>query len=135
MKSLLPVQFEILYTFFKLREKAQKKVLLTDVRKEMNARRKAQNQKPISSQLLFYHLSRLANYPFFRKQNHRRRTKYSLLQGSWKLNQNPPLCVHITSSTHVCLICYDVKVCKKKPDMQCLETIMKPKLETVATAI
>ncbi len=125
MKSMSPGQYEILFALFQLKARGVNSAFFKDICREVNKRRKHKKQKPLSIQLIHYHLSQLVKRPFVKRKNDERLTHYALKHGTWKLNQNPPLCIFINNETHFMLTCDKVGVCKKeKPSLDCVKDIV-----------
>jgi len=125
MKPLSPTEYEILFALFQLRTKGMVKVFFKDICKEVNKRRRLNGQKQLSIQLIHYYLKRLRKRPFLKRENSEHITKYSLKNGTWKLNQSPPLCIYIGNDAHFMLVCDKVATCKlPKPNIECIKRLV-----------
>jgi len=70
-------------------------------------------------------MSKLLRLPFVKKVNNGGFSNYSLSNGTWKLNQNPPLCINITKELHLMVICDMVSKCKQdKPTTKCIQELV-----------
>lgn len=124
MKSLTPIEYELVFTLAKLREKGKNSAMLTEIRDELNRRRKREKQKPTTLQAMYYHVQKLIKHPFVKKENAERNTHYSLVPGEWKLNQTPPLCISIGEDHLYLIICSEIKRCTESPmSSECLEKL------------
>lgn len=124
MKSLAPIEYELVYTLAKLREKGKNSAMLTEIRDELNRRRKREKQKSMTLQAMYYHVQKLVERPFVKKENAERNTHYSLVHGEWKLNQTPPLCISIGEDHLYLIICSEIRHCTGSPmSSECLEKL------------
>jgi hypothetical protein len=121
--SLTPVEYEILFALFQLKEQGKTASALKEICQEVNQRRKQNNVHSLSTQHVFYYLKRLTKRPFIHKDNNNTISRYSLVKGTWKLLQSPPLCIHINDADYV-LICDRVGRCRKDPSIKCVEILV-----------
>jgi len=121
--SLSPVEYEVLFALFQLKEHGQPKVPLRDITREVNRRRKKQDSPTLSTQHVYYYLKNLSKRPFIVKENEKKVARYSLVKGTYKLVQSPPLCVHINDSDFV-LICDKTATCRQTPSTKCVEDLV-----------
>jgi len=123
LASLTPVEYEILFALFQLKQQGKTRVVLKEICQELNHRRKQNEIHSLSTQHVFYYLKRLTRRPFIRKQNDNKVSSYSLVKGTWKLKQSPPLCIHINDADYA-LICDRVRSCRKEPSIKCVENLV-----------
>jgi hypothetical protein len=130
IKPLTPIEYEILFALASLRFKGKKEVILPEIKREINLRRKEANIKPLISQIIYYHLKKLSKRPFVVKKNAKRNTRYCLKNGHWKLKTAPPLCIFISENEGIlALPCLHTKTCRLIPlSDECLKTLKTPKI-------
>lgn len=121
--SMSPIEYEVLFALFQLKEHGQPKAVLRDICREVNRRRKRQNSPTLSVQHIYYYLKNLAKRPFIKRENEKRVHRYTLVKGTFKLVQSPPLCIHINDSDFV-LICDKTATCREIPSTKCVEDLV-----------
>jgi uncharacterized protein YceH (UPF0502 family) len=121
--SLTPVEYEILFALFQLKHKGFSEVVLKEVCQEVNQRRKQEGIHSLSVQHVYYYLRKLSHRPFVKRRNEKHVSRYSLVKGTFKLIQSPPLCIHINDADFA-LICDRVARCNKEPSIKCVEYLV-----------
>lgn len=121
--SLAPLEYEILFALFQLKQKGLTVATLKDVSLEVNLRRRRDGIPRLSVQHVYYYLRKLCSKPFVCRNEAKDVPTYSLVKGSWKLLQSPPLCIHINDADYV-LICDKVATCRNEPSIKCVEALV-----------
>jgi len=125
MKSISPLEYEVLYALFQLKSEGNNSASFKQICLELNNRRKQRKKQGLSPQHVNYYLKRLSKRPFIKKTNNEKIRFYSLRHGIWKLNQSPPLCIYINNETSFMLPCDKVNNCKQeKPTVECIKELV-----------
>lgn len=122
LQSMTPIEYEVLFALFQLKERGSPSVVLKEICQEVNKRRKDKGNPTLSVQHVYYYLRRLSKRPFVKKENEKKVAHYSLLHGTWKLAQSPPLCIHI-DDRHFVLVCDKTSTCRKAPSTDCVKDL------------
>lgn len=123
LQSMTPIEYEVLFAFFQLKERGTPSVVLKEICQEVNKRRKQRGMSTLSVQHVYYYLKRLAKRPFVKKENEKKVAHYWLVHGTWKLKQSPPLCIHI-DDRHFVLVCDKTSTCRKEPSIDCVKDLV-----------
>lgn len=129
-RSMTPVEYEVLFAIFQLKKRGVHPSTLNKIHAEVNTRRRQKNMPTLSAQHVHYYLKRISARPFVKKENSAKVAQYSLVIGDFKLDQFPPLCVHIDKVAEYVLICDKTSTCKHPFCIDCLTPLIK---ELVAT--
>jgi len=128
MVSLSPTEYEIFYTIASLKAAGEKEVAFSKINEELNRRRIKDGGKPLTKQAMNHHMTKLSKRPFIKKRHKLKNTLYSLENGLYKMRQNPPLCINISTDKTRVMICANIKDCKFQPlSKQCLEKLAVPR--------
>lgn len=125
--SMSPVEYEVLFAMLQLKYRGNDDYVLHDICKEVNRTRKARNQASLSPQHVHYYLKNLATRPFIATTSLSNVTRYSILNGDYKILQSPPLCMKIGPSILV-LICDRVWNCHKSASAACKIEVVNEKI-------
>lgn len=128
-KAMSAVEYEIFYAILQLKSKNFDEVALHDITSEVNRARKKHGQSALSPQHVHYYVKLISKRPFIATNSSGHITRYSLIDGSYKVRQNPPLCLYIKSGevvapdkvvTRVSVnICDRAWTCGKTPSSNC----------------
>ena len=132
LPPMSPIEYEIFFALLQLKQKGVKKATLKQICKEVNSRRKRHGEHTLSTQHVYYYLKKLIKRPFVKRDKKSRVTLYFLKTGTWKLKQNPPLCIHINDADLV-LICDRVYTCRKRPSIKCIKNLVNQGKITLPT--
>jgi len=109
--QLTPQLYEIFYALASLRKKGIMEATFSEINAEINERRKIENLESLLPQYLNYHLKKLLQFPFVIKK----KRKYALKNGCYKIRQMPPICLEISGERIILEICEEVGRCKGRP--------------------
>jgi hypothetical protein len=123
LQSMTPIEYEVFFALLQLKERGTSSAVLKEICQEVKKRRRQRGIQALSVQHVYYYLKRLSKRPFVKKENEKKIAHYSLVRGTWKLTQSPPLCIHI-DDRHFVLICDKTATCRKEPSIECVQDLV-----------